>query len=210
MLQRWMMYALVIVGVVAVYSAYAMWSYKSRREKFEAAVPVGADDPAAQSGAPLTNKLSPYDARMYTIRTFETVLHRKPTDAELKKYAALATEDAIMKAIVNDLGDVGQAAKAAREGSCTDAENSDESDESDESDSDDEDDAPPPPKPKKAPKPIPSSAKDYRSCEYDDEPPEPVDDCSSGRVCMDKKDVIARLNAIDREIRLFRKLVLMM
>ena len=173
-----------------------------------------------------------YDSRMYVNQTFEAVLHRKPTDAELAKYSAMGPGNAkIMSAIVRDFPSSAPGAAAACGGAADDVCGADEDVEScpdddkdckdddcdSDSDSDDEH-VPhhprlPPPEP---PKPY-SPVHVHRATEA---PPD-LDwagrsDRPEGaakrqrRVCFERSDLLRRIQAIADDVEQFKQYVSML
>lgn len=231
------MYVVIFLALACAYAGYALWSFLNRREKFsEDADPAVADededdaadakalakakstDGAAEAAA-AKKPLTEYDARVYVMRMFDTVLKRKPSDADIAKYSKLRDESAILGAIVSDYKtDKAAAAPAnAAEGY--------RSDDDDDDDSDSED----------GPSPSDPSGHEY-FYEVSSDAPKSQDVIapaaaassapsspaaapaatgaqakgSGGRVCLDKSDVLGRLAAITREVSQFSDLVRMM
>jgi hypothetical protein len=234
------MYVVIFLALACAYAGYALWSFLNRREKFsEDADPAVADededdaedakakakakakstDGAAEAAA-AKKPLTEYDARVYVMRMFDTVLKRKPSDADIAKYSKLRDESAILGAIVSDYKtDKAAAAPAnAAEGYRSD----DDDDDDDDSDSED------------GPSPSDPSGHEYFYDVSSDAPksqdviaPAAASSAPSspaaapaatgaqakgggGRVCLDKSDVLGRLAAITREVSQFSDLVRMM
>ena len=103
---RSLMYFLVFLALAGAIVGYAAYVYKngssSGNERFsDRAVPAagaGDDDVAAAAAAGSPS----YDSRLYVLQTFDTLLRRKPTDAELDKYSRLGSNSAILAAITRD------------------------------------------------------------------------------------------------------------
>lgn len=109
---RFLLYLLVFVALAAVIVGYAAWSYvyAEKNESFEDGGDSSAAGPPPLSKPPgegSSGASSTYDSRLYVLQTFDSVLRRKPTDAELDKYSRLGTNAAIMSAIVRDYGSLG-------------------------------------------------------------------------------------------------------
>jgi hypothetical protein len=105
---RFVMYLLVFLGLAAVILGYAAWVYASDKAKKteafrDASTHDAADDDPKNDDVAKAGRAS-YDARLYVLQTFDSVLHRKPTEEELSKYSSLAPQSAIMAAIVADYG----------------------------------------------------------------------------------------------------------
>ncbi len=60
--------------------------------------PLASDEGVQQEAA-----LDEYAARMYVLRVYDAVMHRRPSADEVDKYAALRKESRILKAIVQDV-----------------------------------------------------------------------------------------------------------
>lgn len=115
---RWKMYMAVFLMLAAVVSGYAVWRQLSRHENFEEVKDDDNDSSSkakakakaakevvevdTQSGSSLGSSKEDYAKRKYVLTVFDTVLHRKATQTEVTKYAALDGEAAILSAIVAD------------------------------------------------------------------------------------------------------------
>jgi hypothetical protein len=223
---KYLIYGIVFLVLIAVAAAYLAYTYLGvgKTEKFVASSSSAPADPASAAAAsaasaaadPATSSAASsgsYDSRLFVLQTFETGLHRKPTEAELAKYSALGSNDAIMRAIVADYpavddGDVSDDASDASDGECDDP-------------------LPPPPgpiiptvtpsavAPPKGPKPydgVPgrrtTSPPDIGAKKTKGVVTLEGGDC--GRVCLDRSDVVLRLQSIADEVEQFRRLVAMM
>jgi hypothetical protein len=184
------MYVLVFVAIACVYAGYAWYTYKRRPENFEdaedaataVAAPVAAaaakknPDPPADAGAADETMKS----RKYVMRIFDVVLHRKPTDAEIDKYAALGDESAIVSAIVRDQDSAPAVPPAP---------------------------ASPTVEKLAPPEASPSSSVEYHEFGADDSPPH---HSPGGKVCLDRGDLLSRLDTIRKEVLQFADMVRMM
>lgn len=136
---RFVLYLLVFVALAAVILGYALWVHmsSSSTERFDDA-PAMPRPPGESTSNKHKDDLgqSTYDARLYVLQTFDSVLRRKPTDAELDKYSRLGANSAIMDAIVRDFDRKGDAAaskdKEVRGTGDSDSESDSESESDDE------------------------------------------------------------------------------
>lgn len=219
---RWKVYVVLFTAVMAMYAAYALWSYMRRQEHYteQETVPlsdaskVGAAaaadaDADADAGASDDKTLSKYRAKMYVMKVFDRKVRRKPDDNEIAKYAAFGSKKQIYHAIIRDYN------------SDDDNAGNDDDSDGDVSDCSDEDDEPPRPKP---PPKKTVSVENHEPTGYtapmthctldhadDDGTPHEHSIVKKGeRVCLDKADVLTRIDTICAELKQFRKVVEMM
>ena len=96
---RWKLYVAMFAAVVLAYIAYAVYKFMRRHERFSE---IGS-----------TSDDTEYESKMWVLTAFSDILHRKPTDDELEKYAKLKSESAVVAAIKRDLVDVTDATATA-------------------------------------------------------------------------------------------------
>ena len=209
---RWHAYAVLLVlaavalGVVAARAARGGARPTERFEAERVAEPVQAAEaaetvePAAAAGAHepfdggrAAGDAASYDARMYVMRVFENALGRRPTPEELHRYSALQDEARILRAIVRDTHGgrnvrghgLGRAAQpyspCGDDDSCSSSGGEDGEDVR-----------------------LRTRQRPRRSRRAMD------NDDRRGRVCLDRTDVLARLQKISAEVRGFRDLVAML
>ena len=176
------------------------------------------------------------DSRMYVNQTFEAVLHRKPTDAELAKYSAMGPGNAkIMSAIVRDFpssapgaASAGGAAVGATDDVCGADDDDEEScpdddtgGKNDDSDSDDEHEHKHMPHPSRLPPPEPPKPYSPVHVHRATEAPPDLDwagrsDRPEGaakrqrRVCFERSDLLRRIQAIADDVEQFKQYVSML
>ena len=220
---RWKVYVVLFTALMAMYAAYALWSYMRRQENYtEHAKETEHEKEHTPSSDATINEsddedkpLSKYRAKLYVLKVFDRKVHRKPDDGEIAKYAALGSKTQIYHAIVRDYNSDDDDDKSAKS-------------DGDVSDCTDDDDEPPPPRPKKKvvqtdPNPlidhsheepagysVPMAHCTLDHADDDGTPPEHSIAKKGERVCLDRKDVLTRLDTICAEIKQFRKVVEMM
>ena len=204
---------------------------KNKKESFSA--PPANLDPAIAAAV----EKAAYDSRIYVMQTFEAVLHRKPTNAEVVKYSAYGpSQSSILNAIVQDnpptqspdgCGDVDSCALPVLAGSNDEACDSDseeedeESDEESESESDDDYGLPsnvwkrPTADASKAPRPYaPTGRVTYDRPDVPSIPNMPniqvTQQMATPQPCLDRMDVLKRLQAISDDVENFKKYVTML
>jgi hypothetical protein len=202
------MYVFLFVAIAIVYAGYAWYTYKKRPENFEDsssdAAPAAAtksedaSDHAHTSASAFASASAaktpdpPKDgvddvvkSRKYVMRIFDVVLHRKPSDAELEKYAAFGSESSIVNAIVRDQ-DAATASPPPAPAPVAEAKHVASS---------------------TTPEASPSSSVEYHEFGLDFDNGQAS---HGGKVCLDRSDLLARLDTIRKEVLQFTDLVKMM
>jgi hypothetical protein len=171
---------------------------------------------SASAPAPDPEKPSMYDARMHVMKTFESLLKRRPSSTELRRYASMLDFDRITNSITEDFktspSPAINAAEIRSSGtiSCPKIEvkrrkkRGSKSDSSSDSDSEDCAGA--------SPKPVSASVKRFHEfrCGKETTSRSSRSSRSVEEVCLNKHDVIKRLDDILKDVREFKRMVEMM
>ena len=210
---------LVIASAVACYAAWVQLRRAPKTERFESP----GDDDEKPTPADRKKADDEYDRRLFVLQAFESSVKRKPTEEELDKYSRLKSNASIKSAIAK-LDDGGKKAAPVAVVETYD-DNGDCSSSSDEDDDDVDD---------KWMGRRKAAAAASRTCDGSKEVGEPkpyspdrvhrATEASSDnawgkigatssdnkRVCMDRSDLMHRLEGIAREVEQFRQFVAMM
>jgi len=238
-MQKGSVYAVVFGAIAVILAVYVAWktgALKTAVERFTdttttattaAAAPsspaAAPSSPAAAAaaGEPLAVNEGTYSSQLYVIRTFETLLGRKPTVEELKKYSVLLENNAILAAISKDHNVRNEDAEAFSASPPESSEQKQKKDDDDDDDSEldddsecssDDDDVPSawPPRqqqhsqPRNHPRPnAPPQSSQHQKCK-------PFPDFPKGIVCVDRADLMSRLKAISNEVDCFYDMLRLM
>lgn len=81
---------------------YRYFTKPDIKETFETENQNSEDIKRANTVQEIEREGSAYKSRLYVLKMFETMFHRKPTHDELGKYSSFGHEKAILNAILND------------------------------------------------------------------------------------------------------------